>query len=260
MKNLKKALAVILSIVILIQIMPMGAWAASEKAQIKRMLNSMTPLPAGEDAFSLLTEDLAAAMDTDAPGKESEVSPIDGEVVDMRDENTKHYRHINGSYTAAMHGGPIHFMDNAGEWQDIDNTLSLDSGRQSAAGRATYVPAASGLDIRIPQDFADDQKLTISKDGYTVGMGIKAQGDAVDVLLKEKNAVAEEKSLEPELEAKTPGEDAALPEGQPTLESGDEAATQPAEEPITNLEGPPVLESNSEAVTAATTASTTVLE
>jgi len=58
--------------------------------------------------------------------------------------------------------------------------LALNSNRLSAAGRATYTPAASGLDIRVPQDFSDNQKLTVTKDGVTVGMGVKASVTAVD--------------------------------------------------------------------------------
>ena len=50
------------------------------------------------------------------------------EVTELREENAKHFRLSDGSYIAAQYSSKIHYPDEYGLWQDIDNTLSLDGG------------------------------------------------------------------------------------------------------------------------------------
>ena len=57
-----------------------------------------------------------------------EKSPIIGEAVDKRDENTKVFEREDGSFTAVVTSDPIHYEDN-GEWKEIDNTLVRTSDR-----------------------------------------------------------------------------------------------------------------------------------
>ena len=194
-KRIIKALAILLSITLLIQIAPVNAVAMSEKTRIKHMLKSATPVPAGPGAAAPLTAEQAAAGAVKA-ADEGGTAPIIGEELDERDENTKHFRHMDGTYTAAMYAEPVHFRDAEGRWQDIDNRLQLNSEKRSAAGEATYTPAASGLDIRIPQDFENSQKLTISKDGYTVGLGVIAPRS----IMQPEQAIPDEEKEPPETE------------------------------------------------------------
>lgn len=46
------------------------------------------------------------------------------EVIDRREETVKHFRTEDGSFAAVQYNVPVHEMDENGEWQDIDNTLS----------------------------------------------------------------------------------------------------------------------------------------
>ncbi len=46
------------------------------------------------------------------------------EVVELRDENTKHFENPDGSYTAIMYNNAVHRKDSNGNWQDIDNRMS----------------------------------------------------------------------------------------------------------------------------------------
>ena len=48
------------------------------------------------------------------------------EVNELREENVKHFRLADGSYVAAQYASVVHYLDEAGVWQDIDNTLSYD--------------------------------------------------------------------------------------------------------------------------------------
>jgi len=175
-KKFIKALAVILSFLLLIQIAPMEALAKRAPSPPKHTLKMSKAVPIkstgnGPETAQLTLEEALAAAPDGAAKNDNDTTPISGEVEELRRENTKIYRHIDGTFTAGVYWGPIHYRDGEGKWQDIDNRLLLGSDN-------AYAPAASGLDIRFPLDFADNRKLIVSKDGYTVGMGVKAQADA----------------------------------------------------------------------------------
>lgn len=44
----------------------------------------------------------------------------------MREENVKHFRLPDGSMIAAQYDTAVHYRDESGTWQNIDNTLSYD--------------------------------------------------------------------------------------------------------------------------------------
>jgi len=237
-KRFIRILAVLLTITLLIQIMPVGA--VSERTQTKRMLRSLTPVPAargmaagraatGPDALSIDDSELSA-------------TPIIGEAQEFRDESTKHFRHVDSTFTAAIYPEPVHFLGTDGRWLDIDNRLLLNSEKRSATGEATYTPAASGLDIRFPQDFTNDQQLTIGKDGYTVGLGVIAPRSSVqpkrDIPDDEgEPPVTEEITTAPAIEETTVV--AEEPTTAPTIEETTApVAEQPTTEPTTTT--PPV--------------------
>ncbi len=179
MRKLTKILSAILVVVLCVQIIAPGTVAIGATPLIGNNAAMSAAegvtLPSQNNDLEVAEIDTAVSTNdsTEEISDSKIVTPIMGEVEELRTENTKHYRHKDGTYTAAIYSEPIHYMDSTGSWQDIDNTLTLNSKRKSASGKATYTPAASSLDIRIPQDFADNQMLTIGKDGYTVGMRIK---------------------------------------------------------------------------------------
>ncbi len=57
------------------------------------------------------------------------------EVTELREESVKHLRTEDGSYVAAQYDVPVHYLDDNGKWQDIDNTLS-ESGSEYATNDA----------------------------------------------------------------------------------------------------------------------------
>ena len=57
------------------------------------------------------------------------------EVEDLRSEFVKHFRLEDGSYIAAQYDVPVHYLDENGEWQDIDNSLS-DIGNEYSTNNA----------------------------------------------------------------------------------------------------------------------------
>ena len=46
------------------------------------------------------------------------------EIVGLREENVKHFKMEDGTYTAVQYDVPIHYLDEYGVWRDIDNTLT----------------------------------------------------------------------------------------------------------------------------------------
>ncbi len=68
--------------------------------------------------------------DTAASGEAVTSTPIPGvdyEVTALREENVKHFHLTDGSYVAVSYDVPVHYADESGDWQDIDNRLA-DSG------------------------------------------------------------------------------------------------------------------------------------
>ena len=57
------------------------------------------------------------------------------EVVSLREENAKHFKLPDGSYVAAQYDYPVHFLDEYGDYVDIDNRLS-DSGSEFSTENA----------------------------------------------------------------------------------------------------------------------------
>ena len=46
------------------------------------------------------------------------------EVISKRDMNSKHFRNDDGSYTAVISLGSVHYKDENGLWQEIDNRIT----------------------------------------------------------------------------------------------------------------------------------------
>ena len=160
MKKTLRILSVLLALVMFAQPM-LPAHAASEQTQLRRMLRNMTPVSAGEGTLQSVSAEQTSAAEPDELSIDTaspEISPIIGEIAEFGDESTRHFRHENGTFTAAMYPEPVRFKDVNGAWQDIDNTLTLDENKRSTADESTYTPAASGLDISIPQDFGNGQQ------------------------------------------------------------------------------------------------------
>ena len=90
---------------------------------------------------------IADAFNTDETYNNSTIGSNDseeeayalGEDISKRTENAKYIRMSDGSYYLAMYNNAVHYQDENGDWQDIDNTLSGSSAADSddVAGVAT---------------------------------------------------------------------------------------------------------------------------
>lgn len=177
MRRLFKSLSVFIVVIFVLQVFAPGITGMAALT----LVDGNMPKSASKgtiisgDGTVTLSKDLALAKRqvTNRDVTSGEETAILGEVEELRSKYAKHYRHVDGTYTATLYSEPVHYKDKNGDWQDIDNTLKLNSDKKSASGKATYTVASSDVDVRIPQDFGNNQKLTIEKDGFAVGMGIK---------------------------------------------------------------------------------------
>lgn len=67
------------------------------------------------------------------------------EVTELREENVKHFRLADGSYVAAQYNYPVHYTDENGEFEDIDNRL-VESGTEFSTNnsRVKFIKKITG--------------------------------------------------------------------------------------------------------------------
>ncbi len=105
---------------------------------------------------------------TEAESVVSEATEYTGEVfedVSRREENVKHFRLEDGTYMAAQYDTAVHTLDENGEWQDIDNTLS-ESGSEywTSNARIKFAKKITGNES-IFTLHENNRKITLSLDG-----------------------------------------------------------------------------------------------
>ena len=87
------------------------------------------------------------------------------EIVSLREENVKHFSLPNGTYEAVAYASAVHRLDESGNWQDIDNTLS-----PAAVNGKTMLQTADGR-VSLPATFsATEPVLSLWEDGYGIAM------------------------------------------------------------------------------------------
>ena len=77
----------------------------------------------------------ATGIDTTEEAEDIKIN-YEAEVIEekesLRDENIKHYLLSDGTTKAVVYSSPVHYLNENGEWADIDNTLSLISNEYTA--------------------------------------------------------------------------------------------------------------------------------
>lgn len=89
------------------------------------------------------------------------------EITDRREENVKHFDMGDGTYTAISYGTAVHRKDENGEWQDINNNLSL------TTVQSKEIYATSDMRTSFAKQFTPNAQLvTLTENGYSISMGI----------------------------------------------------------------------------------------
>ena len=100
------------------------------------------------------TSVFAEGLDNDTTVSDSSVSANEEnntynteiyEVTELREENVKHFRLEDGSYVAAQYNYPVHYIDENGEFEDIDNRLTESAGELSTSNsRVKFIKKITG--------------------------------------------------------------------------------------------------------------------
>ena len=139
----QQLLSIVVALALLVQLLPLQALASK---------NTM------DEEITSLTNSLI----------ESEAPPVTVvcEEETLRTETEKHFRMSDGSFMAVSYGTPVHYMDDDGTWQDIDNTLSL-SDDQSA-----YCLNNAQVSTMFAGNLSGGEVFTTSYDGTSVSISL----------------------------------------------------------------------------------------
>ena len=109
------------------------------------------------------------------------------EATELREETVKQFRLSDGNYVAAQYDYPVHFLDENGEWQDIDNYLYEDASEFSnKSSRIKFAKKITGNSTLFTlQD--GSSKITLSLIGAekgTVGAVLNSEDAKEDTALQ----------------------------------------------------------------------------
>lgn len=109
------------------------------------------------------TDGTTIATEIEEPAK------VVGEVETARGESVKHYRLSDGSFAATQYAEPVHYKGSDGQWQDIDNTLTLDG--------EMYTAQAGAVVRQFPKDLSSGQLFEIAYGDYSLSMSVVSSDD-----------------------------------------------------------------------------------
>ena len=94
-----------------------------------------------------------------------------GEDVSKRTENAKYIRMSDGSYYVAMYDNAVHYQDENGVWQDIDNTLadSLAADSDDVVGVAT---SKGKHTVKFANNSNSSKLVAIRQDKYKISFNL----------------------------------------------------------------------------------------
>ncbi len=104
-------------------------------------------------------------------------SLITSEITELREESVKHFSLEDGASLAVVYPEPVHYLS-GDNWKNIDNSLVLNKSITDKSGNPVYSLKASDVDLRIPQDLNNGNKIEVSKNGNTFKMGLYNNGAA----------------------------------------------------------------------------------
>ena len=144
-KVFKRMVSLLLTIIMVINLLPLGIFA--EEVKSASQIGQTSSKPAEEP------------------------TRIVEEVPSKRTEFTKEFKLNNGLHMVAVYPEAVHFETEDGQWEDIDNTLTL----TGFGNNAVYTNTAGVWEVSFPQSMNSTKQVSISKDGYTLAFGMAGQ-------------------------------------------------------------------------------------
>lgn len=186
-----RILSVVLALIIIWQVGPFTAMAAMSSDFSETGLSSTAP-----------NADQEITSTADECNTPSDIPPtVIGEEEGLRTEEGKHFRLSDGSYVSVSYGMPVHYTDDNGAWQDIDNTLRLDSNRQ---GETTYTAINGDSAVAFAENLSTGQLFTSAYGQQSVSMFLmdstvraQAEGQAETIPITTGDFVQDDTVTEP---------------------------------------------------------------
>ncbi len=166
---LQKAISIISAMAILVQTLP---------------LQALEDFTADKNHAQNASGEAGIAAVADKTPMQADVVVI-GEIEVMRNASTKHFRMSDGTYTAVDYNINVHYQDENGTWEDIDNRLSLEKQTMTSGEKpfvAAYVPRSSPLELRFS---ADASQVAFSYGDISVSMLHTNSVEEASVFLEE---------------------------------------------------------------------------
>ena len=93
-----------------------------------------------------------------------EMTDVIVEEESLREENVKHFKMPDGSYTAVVYSNPVHRKDSNGVWQDIDNRMN----ESTVKNKQAYVTADGRATFSKKINSDDPTVFELSENGYSI--------------------------------------------------------------------------------------------
>lgn len=154
----KKGLALLLTLALLVQLLPATVFATETVGNPEQDSSASAATAEPEDGNYE-----AADTQTDAS-----TAQILFEDESLREENVKQFRMSDGSYTAVQYDTAVHYLDDSGAWQDIDNTLQL----QGTSSAQTYSAANGENALSFSANLSAGELFTTAYGEYSVQMSL----------------------------------------------------------------------------------------
>ncbi|MBE6563267.1 MAG: DNRLRE domain-containing protein [Ruminococcaceae bacterium] len=157
MKKTIKLLSVFLALVLFMEAIPLRA-IENEPYDFE----TVNEIPADEFFNTAPPEEETEAV-------ENVEAEVIGELTEKREANVKHFRMSDGSVKAAIYPVDVHYEDENGALQDIDNTLLADVEEEANIYRNT----ANSFFVKFMKKSGDHKLYTIEIDGHKIKASIE---------------------------------------------------------------------------------------
>ncbi len=97
------------------------------------------------------------------------------ELTDQREANVKYFRNTDGSETASVYDHDVHYKDDAGKYQEIDNSLTE---METKAGKDILTNEANSADFYFAQDGSEGNLVSVWSDGYNLKWRLQSAAES----------------------------------------------------------------------------------
>lgn len=98
------------------------------------------------------------------------------EIISERDQFTKHFKNGDGSMTAVSYPTPVHYQDEDGKWQNIDNSIVETNFRSRNIENHFVLKDNPYLDLKISKNTQEQEIVSMNVENHPLKIGIENIG------------------------------------------------------------------------------------